>query len=79
MIWVWIMVVVGLVTTCLVYFQLTTPIMTFMNQMVIWGAPGWSVDVVTKCYHAGFIILGVGMIVYGLLHSTKDEPDTYKF
>ncbi|WP_048065446.1 hypothetical protein [Methanosarcina acetivorans] len=79
MIWVWIMVIIGLLSTLLTYFVLTEPIMGFLDIMVSWGAPEWAISTLTRSYHTGFIILGVGIIVYGLLHSTKDEPDTYKF
>jgi hypothetical protein len=73
------MVVIGLVSTCLVYFQLTPFVMEFFTQLTLWGAPEWGTDLIAKCYHVSFIILAVGIILYGLLHSTKDEPDTYKF
>jgi hypothetical protein len=78
-IWVWIFVVIGLVSASLVYFELTPFIMEFFDQLVLWGAPAWGIGLISKCYHVGFIILAVGIILYGLLHSTKDEPDTYKF
>lgn len=79
MIWVWIMVLIGLFSTVLTYFMLTEHIMSFLNTLIAWGAPQWAIDNVAENYHIAFIILGVGMILYGLLHSTKDEPDTYRF
>lgn len=78
MILVWIMIAVGLFSLTLIYFELTPIVMSFFDTLVLWEAPAWGISIISKCYHAGFIVLAVGIILYGLLHSTKNEPDTFK-
>lgn len=78
MIWVWIYVVVGLLTVGLAYFEITGPVMQFLNYMQVNGAPEWFITLISRGYHGAFIILCVGILLYGLLNSVKTEPDTYR-
>jgi hypothetical protein len=52
--------------------------MEIMDQMVLLGAPVGNMHILLVCYHMSFIVLFVGTIVYGIIYSTKTEPDTYR-
>jgi hypothetical protein len=78
MIMVWLMVAVGLFSTGVTYFYLTPIIMNLLTQFVTHGAPSEYIDIISTCYHTGFVILCIGIVAYGIIYSTKTEPDTYK-
>lgn len=78
MIWTWIFVLIGVFSTSIIYFELSGPVMSLLDTFVTYGAPQATTDDIKRAYHAGYIILTVGLILYGLINSFKTEPDSYK-
>lgn len=78
MLWVWIFILIGLFIVGVTYFQLTPTIIEIFTTLQLYGAPEWFISWVIKAYHIAFIILAVGIVLYGIIQATKEEPDTYR-
>lgn len=78
MLFVCIFVLIGLFIVCLSYFALTEPVMTILTAFETAGTPSWLIDALQLSYHLAFIILAVGVVLFGFLWSVKKEPDSYQ-
>jgi len=78
MIFVWIYILIGLFVVSLTYFEFTPALIQIFLNLETYGAPSWFIDWVIRCYNIGFIVLAVGIIIYGILQAVKEEPTTYQ-
>ncbi len=78
MIWALIFVFIGLFSVSLIYFELTGPVTQVMLSFQTNGAPEWFISFVLRCYHGGFIILVLGLLLFGILYGLRTENDTYQ-